>query len=127
MANLEGLTERLAKRFKDVPNIGEEDVAEWVELAMNEHGLNSTDSVPTEIVPLLLLYAEADGASQIALRTAHYFEFVDKDESVNKSMISDQYRKLSDELWKRYRQRKGSGAGGVGGARFYTMKRVDRP
>lgn len=127
MANKDELSDRLLNRFKDVPKVGPEDVGSWIELAMNEHGLDSSDNVPTEVIPLVLLYAEADGALQVALRTAHYFEFTDRDEAVNKSMISEQYRELSDALWKRYQRKKDEGVEGFGGARFHIMKRVDRP
>lgn len=127
MASMGEIAVRLENRFKDVPNVGASDVSDWVEISMNEHGYSASDNVPTGEIPLILLYAEADGASQIALRTAHYFDFVDKDESVDKSMVSDQYRKLSDELWKRYKRKKDEGVGGHGGSRFYIMKRVDRP
>lgn len=127
MASNYELSSRLLSRFKDVPNIGDDDTSEWIEMAMNEHGLVSSDDVPTGVIPLIMLYAEADGAMQVALRTAHYFEFVDKDESVDKSMISEQYRRLSGELWKRYERKKSEGVGGFGGSRFSVMSRIDRP
>lgn len=126
MANIVELSERLLKRFKDVPNIDDTDVSEWAETAMNEHGFKDTDNVPTEIIPLILLHAEADGATQISLNTAHYFEFVDKDESINKTAITDNYRKLADMLWGRYRRKKEEGVGGIGGSRVKYMRRIDR-
>lgn|SRR5690625_4524166 len=127
MATLNELSQRLLNRFKDVPNVGVEDTYGWIEMAMNEHGFSASDNVPTEYIPLVMLYAEADGTHQIALSTAYYFSFVDKDESVDKSMISEQYRKLSDGLWERYRRKKEEGVGNIGGSRFSIMRRVDRP
>lgn len=127
MAKLKDLSDRLLNRFKDVPNVEDSDVEGWVEMAMNEHGFISTDDVPTEFIPLIMLYAEADGAMQVALRTAHYFSFVDKDESIDKSMISEQYRKLAEELWNRYGRKKDEGVGDFGGSSFHIMKRADRP
>lgn len=120
------LAERLLSRFKDVPNVELTDALEWIELSMNEHGFNAEDDVPPEMMSLILMYAEADGASQIALRTAYYFKFTDKDETVDKSAVPEQYRKLADALWKRYRQKKEEGVDGYGGARTSFMRRVDR-
>lgn len=126
MATLNELADRLLSRFKDVPNVTLEDATNWVELSMNEHGFVATDDVPTSAVSLILLYAEADGASQIALRTAHYFSFVDKDESIDKSSISTRYRTIASELWERYRRKKEEGKAGFGGSRFTVMRRLDR-
>ena len=126
MATQNELTQRLLTRFKDVPNVDATDVSEWVELAMNEHGLQASDNVPTDVIPLIMMYAEADGASQVALRTAYFFSFTDRDETVDKSKVSEQYRKLSEELWKRYRRKKDEGVGGFGGSQFRIIPRVDR-
>lgn len=126
MATKDELTVRLLRRFKDVPNVETDDVMEWVETAMNELGFDEKDDVPTEITSLLMLRAEADGAGQVALKTAYYFSFVDKDESIDKTTISEQYRRLSEILWKRYERKRADGVGGIGGSRFYVMKRVDR-
>lgn len=127
MSNHEELTSRLLTRFKDVPKVDDGDVSEWIETAMNEHGFKKTDNVPAKLIPLIMLYAEADGASQISLRTAYYFSFVDKDESIDKSMIAGNYRRLADSLWDRYRRKKNEGAGDIGGSRMKFMRRVDRP
>lgn len=127
MSSKDDLSNRLLDRFKDVTNIDITDVEEWVETAMNEHGYKATDNVPTKYIPLILLHAEADGASQIALRTAYFFSFVDKDESVDKSMVSSNYLKLADSLWARYRRKKDEGVGDIGGSRMAFMRRVDRP
>lgn len=121
------LSERLLKRFKDVPTVDKEDVEAWIETAMNEHGYEIDDYVPTKLFPLILLYAEADGTSQIALRTAYYFSFVDKDESIDKSMVSTRYRMLAETLWKRYKDKKIESVEEFGGSRISYMKRVDRP
>lgn len=127
MASYEELTERTLKRFKDVDNVTEDDAQEWVETALNNHGFIKADNVPTKYVTLLLLFAEAEGTSRVALNTAYYFSFVDKDESVDKSMVSDNYRKLSEDLWLRYSRLKSEGIGDIGGARFRIISRIDRP
>lgn len=127
METLETIKERLFKRFGSVPNVTEDDIEVWVLDSMLEHGFSKEDSIPTEIAPLVLLYAEADGTSQIALRTAHYFSFTDKDEKIDKSMIPKQYQAQADALWSRYRRKRDEGVEGFGGPVVKFMRRVDRP
>lgn len=126
MATLAELSERLLKRFKGVPNITIEDATDWTEDAMLEHGYKSSQTVPTESESLILLYAQAEGARQISLATAHYFQYTDGEESVNKSMISEQYRKLALDLKSDYERKKADGAGSIGGSRFRGLPRADR-
>lgn len=127
MATMDELKQRLLRRFNGVPEVTEADAEDWVVTALNEHGYSSPDDVPADDLALIMLYAQADGASQISLATAHYFSFTDKDQTVDKSKISDQYSKLADELWARYNRKKSEGtASGFGGSRFHIAKRVDR-
>lgn len=126
MAKLSEIANRLLTRFRDVPNVTLEDTTEWAELSMNEHGFASSDDVPTDYITLILLYAEADGASQVSLRTAWYFSYGDRDETVDKSKTSDQYRKLAQELFKRYQRKKDEGVGDIGGSNFVALHRADR-
>lgn len=122
MASSNELSQRLLTRFKDVPNVDSSDTDEWVVTSMNEHGYDAMSDVPTEDITLVLTYAEADGAEQIALRTAYYFTFTDKDESVDKSMVSEQFRKLAVQLRNKYAQKKSERSG----SRFRIMPRIDR-
>jgi hypothetical protein len=126
MALLDELSERLYNRFKDVPGVASEDTDEWIETGMNEHGFEREDNVPAEYVPIIMLHAEADGASQIAVRSAHFFKYSDKDESVDKSGVADRYRRLAEILWDRYRRKRFEGVGEIGGSRVHIMTRVDR-
>lgn len=120
--NLE-LAERLVKRFKGVPNFDITDAQELVDDALQVQGLDLSADVPGDKTNLVLLYAQAEGAWQIALSTAHYFQYQDGEESVDKSMISEQYRKLAKDLRAEYDAVKvrESGAG------FYIAARIDRP
>lgn len=127
METLESLSERLYRRFKSVPNLTEEDVVVWVEDAIIEHGYSIEQQIPPEIASLIQLYAEADGTAQIALRTAHYFSFTDKDEKIDKSMVPKQYQAQADALWARYRRKRDEGVEGFGGSVVRYMRRVDRP
>jgi hypothetical protein len=125
MATMADLKQRLLGRFKDVPEVSDEDVTEWLDTALNDNGFTSSDDVPADKVSLVLLNAQAEGASTIALSTAHYFSFTDKDQTVDKSGISERYRTLADELWDRY-QRKKTESNGAKGAKFRVMRRLDR-
>jgi len=125
MAVLSELATTLLKRFRDVPNVDIEDATDWVTTAMNEHGFEATDNVPVEYVNLVLLYAEADAAGLISLRTAYYFSYKDGEESVDKRGVSEQYRKVATELWKKYDKKKAD-SGLTATTRFSILKRADR-
>lgn len=122
MATYSELSERLLKRFKGVPNITIEDAADWTEEAVLEHGYSTSDTVPSDKDSLILLYAQLQGASQIALATAHFFTYRDGEEQVDKSKVSEQYRKLSQDLRAEYERKKSV----VSGSTMAFPKRVDR-
>src|SRR5690625_3675002 len=89
MANRTELAERLYRRFKGVPNFDLDDEQELVDEKLEFHGYELSADVPADKVSLILLYAQKVGAWQIAFSGAHYFKFVDGEESVDKSMVSD--------------------------------------
>lgn len=126
MATYEELSARLLRRFREVPNVTILDAKDWMEWSLMEHNFRLDQNVPTNVIPLVLLYAEADGTSQIALRTAFYFEYRDGEEAVDKSMISDQYKSISEKLWERYYRKKAEGTDGSGGSQVAFMQRRDR-
>ena len=127
MAELQDIAELVFQRFKDVPNVTEEDAEAWTLRAFIEHGYAEDANVPDNQTMLLLLYAEWDAALNLAMNTAYYFEYKDAEESVDKRLVSEQYRRLATELRKRYDAKKAEGSGGLGGSRFNVMTRVDRP
>ena len=124
MATLAEMSERLFKRFKGVPNITLEDATDWTEDAMLEHGYAVVSNVPAEQERLILLFAQSQGAHQIAISTAHYFSYTDGEEQVDKSMISENYRNLASDLRNQYDRLKAEGAGR--GSNFKAMRRLDR-
>ena len=126
MALLSELAVMLMRRFREVPGVSLEDTTEWMEYSFREHGYRLDQNVPENAISLVLLHAEADGTSQIALRTAFYFEYKDADEAVDKSMVSDTYRTLSEKLWERYYRKKSEGTDGSGGSSVAFMQRRDR-
>ncbi|MFD1453229.1 hypothetical protein [Oceanobacillus sojae] len=117
------LKERLLRRFKGVPGFEEADASDLVKEAMQAHGYAPEDSVSSDDINLVMLYAQVQAAWQIAFSVAHYFKFTDGEESVDKSMISDNYRKLANDLQADYDDEKGR----IPGSKFRIMKRIDRP
>jgi hypothetical protein len=126
MATLSELSGRLLAKFKNVPNITVEDAEQWVVEASFQYGYDSPDDVPTKETGLLLLLAQAEGARQIAVSTAHYFKWSDQGQQVDKANISDQYRKLSRDLIYEYERQRASGIGGTKGVNFRATRRLDR-
>lgn len=123
MATKDELAERLVRRFKGVPNFTDSDAKELVNEALLVHGLDPSANIPETQTTLILLYAQAQGARQIAFSVAHYFRFSDGEESVDKSMVADNYRRLARDLQTDYDTEKGR----LTGSNFRIMKRVDRP
>lgn len=123
MATKTEIEERLLRRFKGVPNFGTEDAKELVEESLLVQGLDPSADIPEKQVTLVLLYAQSQGAWQIAFSVAHYFKFSDGEESVDKSMVADNYRRLARELQTDYETESGK----LKGSNFRVMKRVDRP
>src|SRR5690625_7636762 len=89
------LSERLYRRFKGVPNFDEIDAKELVEESLEVHDVDASDD-------LVLMYAQVQGAWQIAFSVAHYFKFSDGEESVDKSLVAENYRKLAKDLQSQY-------------------------
>src|SRR5699024_1210746 len=117
------LVETLYQRFKGVPGFTEDEAESLVLDAMRTHGYAPSDSVKPNEINLVLLYAQYNGAWQIALSVAHYFKFADGEEQVDKSMIADNYRRLAKDLQDDYESEKGK----LFGNNFRIMKRIDRP
>lgn len=123
MANRTELAERLYRRFKGVPNFDLNDAQELVDESLEFHGYELSADVPADKESLILLYAQKEGAWQIAFSVAHYFKFVDGEESVDKSMVADNYRRLARDLQDEYDKENGK----IFGNNFRIMPRIDRP
>ena len=117
------LAELLQRRFKGVPGFTPEDADELITDAMRTHGYAPTDGVKEGDINLIVLYAQVQGTWQIAMSVAHYFSFSDGEESVDKSMIADNYRRLAKDLQIDYDTEKGKQFGN----NFRIMPRIDRP
>lgn len=123
MATKAELAQRLYRRFKGVPNFELTDAEELVEDSLNVHGYKPSADVPADKESLILLYAQKEGAWQIAFSVAHYFKFADGEEQVDKSMVADNYRRLAKDLQDEYDKENGK----IFGNNFRLMSRIDRP
>ncbi|MGM0836039.1 MAG: hypothetical protein ACQEV7_07770 [Bacillota bacterium] len=117
------LESRLLSKFKNVPNVALEDAVAWLAEAAFQYGYESPDLVPAKESALLLLLAQAEGARNIAMSVAHYFKYQDAEESVDKTMLAEQYRKLANDLRAEYKRNKAE----LSGSAFRAMRRIDRP
>lgn len=108
-----------------VSRISLQDTDDWVLGAMNEHGYDGDEIIPTSKISLIMLYAEADAASTIALRSAKYFHYKDGEETVDKKTVSEAYRKIATELWKKYERKKIEVSMTEGTSRFFVRTRAD--
>lgn len=115
---VETLATRLLSKFKNVPNVTQADCTDWVTDAIALHG-NSVDET------LVLLLAQSEGARNIALNTAHYFSYTDGDESVDKTMLTETYLRVSEDFYTAYQRSKAT-SGSNSGSAFKAPKRVDR-
>lgn len=88
-------------RFQDVPGMTNADSESVVDELITVFGLNEND-IPVADLTKYLSYASAEMAMKIALNTAHYFQFTDGEESVNKSTVSENYRKVAAEYRRQY-------------------------
>src|SRR5690625_2229235 len=111
------LSERLYRRFKGVPNFDEIDAKELVEGSLEVHDDGAA-------VDLVLLYAQVQGAGQVAFSVAHYFTFSDGEESVDRSPVAEQRRRRATDLQSQNDKETDDKAGK---SDFVVMNRVDRP
>ena len=101
MANKVEIAALLFNRFGTVPSLTMDDANNVVDEMVLIFGLNEMD-IPVADVSKLMSYASAELAMKIALNTAHYFKFTDGEESVDKSLVSENYRKLANDYRSQY-------------------------
>ena len=129
MATLTQMTDRLTKRFTAVtaqPAL-ESAAIDVMADTFDLFGYASAD-VPVTDVNRILAYSSAELALQIALDAARFFKYSDGEESVDKTMVSKEYRAFSalfkvDYLAEEAKQAEAL----VETSAFRVMKRLDRP
>lgn len=94
--------ERLTKRFRNVPGVTGDDVADWVSEAEAESGLIESD-IETDNNAILYL-AFSIGCTAIAADAARYFKYTDGEENVDKTNIFANYMQLAKDARKTYRK-----------------------
>jgi len=94
---LESVKERLTKRLSKVPGVTPEDIDDWLAEAEAEFEGQDEDNV-TALFYLALYVAY----ETIASDAARFFRFTDGEESVDKSMIFDNYMRLAKSARRNY-------------------------
>lgn len=92
------LEERLEKRFRGVPGVTPEDIADWIAEAEAESGLTAGGDDDNA----LLYLAFSVGCIVVATDAARFFSYRDGDEQVDKTMIADKYFALASWARKMY-------------------------
>ncbi len=92
------VSERLESRLAKVPKVTPEDIGNWLAEAETESEL--TEESTNAVFYLALSFAY----ESIAADAARYFSYTDGEESVDKSMIFANYKKLSADALKKYRK-----------------------
>lgn len=112
------ISDRLIKRFRNVPGATSADIADWIAEAQTESGLKEGENSNDDNAILYLAFSI--GCRVIATDAARYFKYTDGEESVDKSDIYEKYLRLSLDAYHQYRYYRDGG-----GSRTIAPKRVD--
>lgn len=123
MATIQQIEQRLARRFA---NVALSDVTNTLQDALLSLGYDINSEVPATDVNRVLAYASAELATNISVNAARYFSYSDGEESVDKTMISEQYRKLALQFRADYEVEEAK-RNVTETSSFRVMTRVDRP
>lgn len=130
MATLTQMTDRLTKRFTAVtaqPAL-ESAAIDVMADTFDVFGYSAGADVPVTDLHRLLAYSSAELALQIALDAARFFKYSDGEESVDKTMVSKEYRAFSALFKADYLAEEAKQAEAlVETSAFRVMKRLDRP
>ncbi len=127
MATLSDMTARLTKRFTAVTaqpalqTAAIDVMADTFEL----FGYEASADVPITDLKRLLAYSSSELALQIALDAARFFSYTDGEESVDKSMVSKEYREFAGIFKSEYLAEEAKLIDYDGSA-FRVMRRLDR-
>lgn len=125
MATLETMTQRLARRFTAVPDLPDDEAPNTMKDTFETFGYQPDADVPPRDIGKLLAYASAELATLVAINSARYFKYTDGEESVDKSMLSKEYRELAKLFRDEYQEE--LDAEDAGNRSSYTvMPRRDR-
>ncbi|EAC9719932.1 hypothetical protein LL50_05580 [Listeria monocytogenes] len=120
MAAKDELITRLNQKFSNIPGINGETVSYWIDEAIEAEGFSPSQTTFAGEETRILLRARIIGVEDLALNTAHFFNFRDGEESISKGGISENYQKLLAKLNAQYAEQFGNPSA------FKVMKRLDR-
>lgn len=89
------MTNRLERRFIAVSALPTDAAKQTMEDTFETFGYQLDADVPPADIGKLLAFASAELATLVAINSASYFKFTDGEESVDKSMVSKEYRALA--------------------------------
>lgn len=104
MATLATMTQRLTRRFIAVTALPADAASETMGDTFETFGYQFDADVPPSDINKLLSFASAELATLVAINSASYFKYTDGEESVDKSMISKEYRELAKSFRDEYQE-----------------------
>lgn len=130
MATLTQMTDKLTKRFSAVtaqPAL-ESAAIDVMADAFELFGYDVSADVPVNDLNRLLAYSSAELALQIALDAARFFKYSDGEESVDKTMVSKEYRAFAALFKEDYLAEEANKSEAlIEASTFRVMRRIDRP
>lgn len=100
---MESVKERLTKRLSKIPGVTPEDIDDWLAEAEAEFDWGDEEPSDNKDGETALFYLALYIAYEsIASNAANFFRFTDGEESVDKSMIFDNYMKLAKSARRNY-------------------------
>ena len=130
MATLTQMTDRLTNRLTAVTAQPALEAAAIDVMAdtFELFGFAASADVPITDLNRLLAYSSSELALQIALDAARFFKYSDGEESVDKTMVSKEYREFSAIFKADYLAEEAKQAEAIiEGSTFRVMRRLDRP
>lgn len=114
-------------KFRYITTVDDADITDWCNSAIRLHGYTDITQVPANEQYLLVILAQAEGCSSLALNTAYYFRYQDAEEMVDKTQTSKQYMTLSNNFRQRYNiEAEKIGANISTNVVFCGARRIDR-
>ncbi|HGX1670131.1 hypothetical protein [Listeria seeligeri] len=120
MTTKSDLLEKLTRKFSNIPNVAPELLSDWLDEAIEAEGFPSSQDSFDGYETQILLRARIIGVEDLALNTAHFFNFSDGEESISKGNTSSNYQKLLAQLKAQYAEQFGNVS------TFKVLKRLDR-
>ncbi|SET69111.1 hypothetical protein SAMN05216389_1216 [Oceanobacillus limi] len=99
--------ERVLNRLTKIPGVTSADVARWVGEATNESGI--TEGEESYLDNALVYLSLHLAYEEISTDAARYFTYTDRDETVDKTNVFENYSKLANQALRKYRYHRNGG------------------